>query len=339
MSNSCIIALSQPALTISDISARVIRNGVRDVGSVSGDGALMLDWLGGVGDASLGFADDGSLRYRLTGPIDNGQPVTLTWDDGNGQKGSYAYGVAGTPPSVIVPMRDSSVMVDNTWLYRNGVDISSSVSFAISHINTTSTESTTPDLSISGWPTYYDGAAYLLLYSISGVIYSSPWTALLISPSSATSPGFIAHFIQILARQRPFMTGIDGQGRQTMSVNFDVWGVGLGSVGGDVSDGGNVNRMEAGILKILSSTSPPISAFGTDTFIGQTIDIPPTSPGPFLILIDTGGMSPLECQGGEKIQRMSLQVFGRAKDVSVIRAKMMRVYEVLDGLREMDVEI
>lgn len=307
MPNSTIIALSSTGLHLSDISARVIRNGVR---SITDDGAMTLEAIGGVG----------SLRYKLTGVVDGGLPHALTWDDGNGQLGAYEYGFVGTPTYVIIPTRSQST-IDGVWLYRNNVDVTNTVTLTSTYISSgVEPELSTPDIKLSGWPVYLDGAVYVLLYSISGVIYTRLWTALLL-PTSET---FTGTFIEILARQHPFDTGVDGSGRQTMSVNFDVW---IASP---------VSNWRLGIVKLLADAS--LATYGTDTFIGQIANIP-TDAGPYLTLVDTGGLSPLECHTREKIERLSLQVYGVAADVVAVDGRMTAIYELLDGIRGVQVTV
>lgn len=95
-----------------------------------------------------------------------------------------------------------------------------------------------------------------------------------------------------------------------------------------------VVKYEEEIARILFDAS--LGALGTDTFIGPASTVP-TGPGPYITIINTGGIAPMENHDGGKYRQGSFQVVVRALSYTVARNRAMAIWNLLDGLRDVEV--
>lgn len=134
----------------------------------------------------------------------------------------------------------------------------------------------------------------------------------------------MSRYRSIQAVQRPFPFAIDENDRVMYSCNFDAVADSL------------VTTWEEDILSILHTANLATLYDETnntgDTLIGAKRDVP-TGPGPYITLIDTGGLSPENTISGDaKYDRLSIQIITRASSLVAARTRALSIYAVLDGL-------
>jgi hypothetical protein len=129
-------------------------------------------------------------------------------------------------------------------------------------------------------------------------------------------------YLEILAVQRPFSVGVDEQDRTMFSANYEALAK------------APVNQWEEEIVKILSTAG--LATLGTDTFVGQAAAVP-TGNGPFLLVLDSGGTTPLETHGSSVYERLSAQLVVRAKSYAVARTRALACWRALHGVRNQTV--
>lgn len=135
----------------------------------------------------------------------------------------------------------------------------------------------------------------------------------------------MSRYIEILAMQRPFPIGLDEQGREMFSVNFEAQGV------------GSITRWEEDIIKVLSDSGLVTSSGANiNVFVGRGITVPAGS-GPFINVIDTGGRSSDETHNGDRYENLSVQVIVRSNSFVATRTRALAIYEELHGLRDVTI--
>lgn len=133
----------------------------------------------------------------------------------------------------------------------------------------------------------------------------------------------MSRYLEILSVQSPFVIGTDTNDRTLYSVNFNMT-VAAPTV-----------KFEEEIGRLLFDNSLG-GVFNTDTFIGSPSTLPST-PGPLINLIDTGGTSPLETHDGSKYERRSMQIVIRATNRAAARTRAMAIWRLLDGQRDITI--
>lgn len=138
----------------------------------------------------------------------------------------------------------------------------------------------------------------------------------------------MSHYLSFVAVQEPFPIGLDGDtSKRTMfSVNFNVQAY------------SPLGYFEGEVVKILKDAG--LSTGTTqDTYIGPSVSIPSTAPGPIISVLSTGGNSPRDTHDGKRIHRLSLQVIVRAVSYTAARDRIQAIWNKLHGLRNVEVEL
>lgn len=128
----------------------------------------------------------------------------------------------------------------------------------------------------------------------------------------------MSRYVQVLAVQRPFPFNTDENGRVMFSCNFDAVAA------------GPVEQWEEEVVSVLSGAG--LATLNTDAFIGPAA-ILPKGDGPYITVIDTGGLSPVETHNGSIYERLSAQIVVRAAKYRVARTRALAIWRALDGLR------
>jgi len=124
-------------------------------------------------------------------------------------------------------------------------------------------------------------------------------------------------YIEILSAQRPYPYMVDVNNRQLFTCNFN----GIGQL--PMTDIlGSLQHKLVTISGIVSSNN---------IFISGLSEIP-TGDGPFIHLISTGGMSPVETHNS-KHDSFSFQVITRGKNYSATESLAINSWLALDGIR------
>lgn len=129
-------------------------------------------------------------------------------------------------------------------------------------------------------------------------------------------------YLEILALSRPAPIGVDTNNRTMFTATYNCVAA------------APATKFEEEVARILFDAS--LMTLGTDGFIGPASTIP-TGNGPYITLIDTGGMSPLETHNGDKYERMSIQIVVRALNYQVARTRALAIWRELDGKRNVSV--
>lgn len=131
----------------------------------------------------------------------------------------------------------------------------------------------------------------------------------------------MSRYLTILSVNEPTAYGVDTNGRTLFTTNYNSMAAG-------------VVKYEEEIARILFDAS--LGTLGTDTFIGPASTVP-TGNGPYTTIINTGGISPMETHNADKYRQGSFQVVVRALSYVVARNRAMAIWELLDGLRDVEV--
>lgn len=123
-------------------------------------------------------------------------------------------------------------------------------------------------------------------------------------------------YLSILAQQSPFSLGTDIKNRVIWSCNYRV------------SAQAPSDKFEEEMVKLIVDAGLGIS--GTSLFIGPSVVIP-DGAGPFVLIKNTGGNSPLAAHSGVKIERLSLQVLVYATSYVTGRTRALAIWRLLDG--------
>lgn len=132
----------------------------------------------------------------------------------------------------------------------------------------------------------------------------------------------MSRYLCVLATQEPTSFGVDTNDRVLFTTNYTSWAAG-------------VVKYEEEIARILFDNS--LGVLNTDLFIGPKSVVPTTGPGPFTTIINTGGINPFENHEGGKYRRGSFQIVVRALSYVVARNRAQAIFNVLDGLRNIEV--
>lgn len=130
----------------------------------------------------------------------------------------------------------------------------------------------------------------------------------------------MARYLEILANQSPFQYGEDVNRRVLFSCNFSTVVASLAP------------NFELDMATILASTV----TLGTNLFIGEQAVIP-DGDGPFVSLIVTGGVHPLETHNNDKYPRPSFQLITRGTDYIATRNLAAACFAALDGIHDLTI--
>lgn len=130
-------------------------------------------------------------------------------------------------------------------------------------------------------------------------------------------------YLEITAVQNPFPFDVDGNERVIFSCNYDA------------QANAPVDNWPAELARLLATAG--LVASVDDVLIGPLVQIPKDDDGPFVQVIDTGGIPPLETHNITKTQRLSAQVLVRAKVYDVARTLADAIWSELDGKRNFTV--
>ena len=97
-----------------------------------------------------------------------------------------------------------------------------------------------------------------------------------------------------------------------------------------------VDQFEEEIVKVLSDAG--LATSGVDTFIGPAAVVP-DGDGPFLTVLDTGGVGPDETHDGAVYERLSVQIVVRAQKYRDARTRALACWRALDGVRNETVTV
>lgn len=125
----------------------------------------------------------------------------------------------------------------------------------------------------------------------------------------------MTRYLSILSIQRPFPIGVDLNNRNEFSCNY------LMVAAATVSD------FEGEISKYISDNGLGNTS---SILIGRKVSTP-TGDGPFIRLIDTGGISPLETHNRDKYERLSMQIVVIAASYVTGRELALSIWRLLDG--------
>lgn len=129
-------------------------------------------------------------------------------------------------------------------------------------------------------------------------------------------------YVEILARQRPFHFGEDDQGRVMFSSNFD----GMAKA--------PIDNTALEIAKVLIDASLGTLFSGTS---GNIFTSPhaviPAGAGPFMLINETGGLTPLPFHDGGEIERVSFQITVRGANSLTTKARALAIWRAVHGIR------
>jgi hypothetical protein len=128
----------------------------------------------------------------------------------------------------------------------------------------------------------------------------------------------MSRYLELLAIQRPFPIGADENQRVMFSVNFQA------------TAAAPVEQWEEEIVKVLNDAG--LATLGTDTFVGPEAVLP-TGAGPYLTILDSGGLAPVDTHDGQEYERLSVQIIIRADKYRNARTRALAVWRALDGVR------
>lgn len=136
----------------------------------------------------------------------------------------------------------------------------------------------------------------------------------------------MSRYLSISARNEPFALGqLDPDKRLVFSLNFDIQ-----------IDGSIVGLIEQEIITRLSEsgigTQYTLSNPSGIIFIGPKAIIP-TGPGPYINILSTGGVYPIEFHNNHKIRRPSVQILVYSNSYTVGTTKAYEIFNSLHGFR------
>ena len=127
----------------------------------------------------------------------------------------------------------------------------------------------------------------------------------------------MTRYLEILSTNRPIDIGRDENDRQMFSINFEA------------TAAAPVGDWEREVHEILVTAG---LASASDTRIGRDTTAP-TGSGPYLHIVDTGGISPDETHNDNEYERLSCQIVVRASSYDVADARAQAIWRELHGTR------
>lgn len=126
-------------------------------------------------------------------------------------------------------------------------------------------------------------------------------------------------YIECIALQAPFTISLDENERIIWSVNFRI----LSAT--------PIEHLEAEFVKFIEDNS--LGTRGTNLFYGQQVDIPSGS-GPYMLLLNTGGLATDITHDGYRGERPSFQILVYADDYTAGHDRVYAIWRLLDGKRD-----
>lgn len=121
----------------------------------------------------------GGNIYAFTGlPESRGASMAISWAL-DGDSGVFEWGLTGTPPFVILPVRESGRDAESLGLrlFRNGIEVTG-LTWSVQELGPVG------DYAVSGYALANDGAIYVITYTVAGLALERSWTA---NPVPATT--------------------------------------------------------------------------------------------------------------------------------------------------------
>jgi len=127
----------------------------------------------------------------------------------------------------------------------------------------------------------------------------------------------VSFYLSIRAAQPPFDIGVDAAQRQMFSCNFDV------------QTAGDAPYFIEDMVRLLAAAS--LVTPGVDVRIGGAGVVLPTGDGPYVQLLETGGLSTSLTHDGDRYPRRSFQLIARAASYPAAEARAVACWQALDG--------
>lgn len=302
MAESFVATVGTSGLTKADLSVRLYQGSTRLTTEESG---ITVTEIGSSGDYLVGGLPDPR----------NGVFHAVTYEyAGVGAAYRWTGPAGGVPSHVVIPAREAGLSAGDfdLALYKDGS--------AQADVLTVTEIGGVGDYSVTSWPTDEPGD-WVLRWARHGVVFAVGWLA-----TDSVAGG--SRYLEILARQRPFPFDVDANARVMFSCNYDALAA------APVVDFERELRAilsDAGLATFGSGASPP-----DDTWIGPAGTLP-TGNGPYTQIIATGGIGPDYAHGGEKYERLSVQIVVRAKSFDAARDRALAIWRALDGQRNVTV--
>lgn len=125
-------------------------------------------------------------------------------------------------------------------------------------------------------------------------------------------------YLQILAVQAPFDIGPDENDRIQYSCNYEC------------TTRGTVTAFENEIAKIISDAG--LGTLNTDMFLTRRSTVP-IDDGPYVTIISTSGMPPMETHNNNRYERLTCNVIVRGLNFPLTRTRAFAIWRALDGKR------
>jgi hypothetical protein len=132
----------------------------------------------------------------------------------------------------------------------------------------------------------------------------------------------VTRYVEILALQRPFPYDVDGLRRTLFSCNYTALAA------------APVTSWADEVVRLIELAG--LGTYGSDIFIGPSLDAP-AGDGPYVHVVDTGGIPPNETHNGDKYERLSVQIIVRAADALAGETRAVAIWRALDGRRNLTV--
>ncbi len=135
----------------------------------------------------------------------------------------------------------------------------------------------------------------------------------------------MSRYLDILSTNRPFNLDVDENNRKMFAVNFDAVAA------------APVEEWEDEVAKIIEDAGLGTRSSPNRTiFIGRGAVLP-TGDGPYITILDSGGVAPLETHNSDLYERLSCEIIIRAKGFQTARTRALAIWRALDGVRDQTV--
>jgi len=126
----------------------------------------------------------------------------------------------------------------------------------------------------------------------------------------------VSFYLWLVPRHRPFPFNVDANDRTMFSMNFEGAAT------------GPVNQFEEELAARIIAQGAG-TAIGTDIFIGPEAVYPVGGDGPYIGIIDTGGLTPHETHTGVTNEMLSAQIIVLAQKYRTARTRALAVWRAL----------
>lgn len=125
-------------------------------------------------------------------------------------------------------------------------------------------------------------------------------------------------YLEILALQRPVYYGTDNLGRVMFSVNFSVVAK------------SPIALLQLEFAKVLVDAG--LATTGVDLFTNPKFEVP-TGVGPYILVLATGGPTPIDFHDGAQLERATVQVTVRGDNSITTETRVLAIWRALHGIR------